>query len=284
MAYIRKKLFLIHDLDELEDDKMMSLDEKYSHVGYSIYWRLLTYMQKTENCEIKFESLENISKRLLASNYKDVKDVLAFCLEIGLFIKTEDGAAFYSRRLKKNRAEIEERSNAQRERAFKRWQSDGNATAMPRQSDGNANKNKKENKNKNKKESENKKENEQGKRNSGGGKDSLFSSPFATLCKEICDKFGVPKPLPVYYEMLSKELEELAIDGDLEGAAAMVREGLAKLDTAEAIKKGRMTFTIIQFLKTETFLKLYNGVYDKDHSKPRSKAADAGLTFSDIEY
>ena len=280
MAYIRKKLFLIHDLDELEDDKMMSLDEKYSHVGYSIYWRLLTYMQKTENCEIKFESLENISKRLLASDYKDVKDVLAYCLEIGLFIKTEDGAAFYSRRLKKNRAEIEERSNAQRERAFKRWQSDGNATAMPRQSDGNANKNKKENKNKNKnkKESENEQEAE---RNSGGGKDSLFSSPFATLCREICDKFGV-EMAPFYYDKLSKLLE--AIDRDLERAAAVVRETLAKLDTAKAIKNGRMTFTIEHFLNPEMFFKLKDGAYDKDHSKPRSKAADAGLTFENIDY
>lgn len=108
------------------------------------------------------------------------------------------------------------------------------------------------------------------------------NSPFATLCKEVCDKFGVEE-LPFYYGKLSKLLEEIDKKNS-ERAAAVVRETLAKLDTAKAIKNGRMTFTIEHFLNPEMFFKLKDGAYDKDHSKPRSKAADAGLTFENIDY
>ena len=77
------------------------------------------------------------------------------------------------------------------------------------------------------------------------------------------------------------------LDGlTIEEATATVRKGLAKLDTAKAIKNGKIKFTINSFFDPKLFRKLLADEYEKDFSerRPRSRAADAGVTFSDMEY
>ena len=230
-----KIVFLKHDIFTLRDDKIVLLDERFSHVGYSIYWRLLEYMQSTDNCEIRFDLLEVISRRSLASEYEQVKAVVSYCLEIGLFLETQDGAAFYSKRLKENRAEIEGKSEQARKAVEERERKRAEAKKAAETA-------------------------------------TAENSPYATLCKEICDKFGV-KVKPIHYEKLSMLLKHLTGNGvmDIEKAAAVVRATLAKLDTAKAIQSGKFKYTINSFFNPKTFTNLYGGEYDEIYQKPHFK-------------
>ena len=260
MEKIRNELYIQHEINSLKDPKIIDLFGKHKVEGYGVYWLLLEYLQGTETGTIQEEQIEKIAPMWLQSDAEKAIAIVKTCLEIHLLEYSTDGEIF-SPMLKEQREEMIAEKN--------KWKNFGKKGA----------------------EAKKKKAAEEAaktataetltERNSNGGKDSLYSSPFATLCKVICDKFRVEES-PFYYGKLAKLLE--AIDGDSERAAAVVREGLAKLDTAKAIKNGRMTFTIEHFLNPDTFFKLKDGAYDKDHSKPRSRAADAGLTFSDIDY
>lgn len=156
MPKLQKDLYLKHDIKTLQDLRIIKLNKKYSHTGYSIYWRLLEYMQSTDDCSIRFEDLDDISDTLLYSDCKDVKTVLDYCLEIGLFIKTEDGGAFYSKRLRENRAEIEAKSEKARKSIKKRWEYERNTDELQSCNEGNTNKKENNNKTENKNYTDNK--------------------------------------------------------------------------------------------------------------------------------
>ena len=252
MEKIRNEIYIKHEINSLKDPKIIDLFRQHKIEGYGVYWMLLEYLQGTETGTIQEKQIEKIAPIWLQTDAEKASEIVKTCLEIHLLEYSNDGEnssdgerEIYSPMLKEQREEMKAEKD--------KWRNFGKKGAEAKKAAAIA------------------------------AKTAAENSPFATLCKKVCDKFGV-EMVPFYFGKLSKLLETIAKDGDLERAAAVVCETLDKLDTAKAIKNGRMTFTIEHFLNPDTFFKLKDGAYDKDHSKPRSRAADAGLTFENIDY
>lgn len=261
MALLQTRLFLKHDVRALQDEKIIMLDLKFSHLGYSVFWRLLEYMFQTENCEIDFKQLEIVSERVLATKVEDVKAVLNYCLEIGLFVTNEDKTAFYSKRLKAQRAEIEEMSQKQRARANRRWNKEipqkSNAPAMPRQCGGNANKKKKNNQNKTETQTQKQTEDASTSAPTAAEKPPDYSPELRKLSDEIAAKFGYANG-----RKFDRQVATLIHDLHPGDGFQAIPEALKKLDSAQAILAGKVTFTIGSFLDYNKFLRLFSGDYD----------------------
>ena len=91
-------------------------------------------------------------------------------------------------------------------------------------------------------------------------------------------------PLPVHLTALEALISECNRPGVVNGVD-VVRDGLAKLDTAEAINERRVTLTMSQFLQPKYFMRLLGGDYDKVYkSKRKSGYTGAGISFEGREY
>ena len=91
-------------------------------------------------------------------------------------------------------------------------------------------------------------------------------------------------PLPAHLTALEQLISECNRPGVVNGVD-VVRDGLARLDTAEAIKSGKVRLSITQFLQPKYFTRLISGDYDKTYnSKRKSNYAGAGICFEGREY
>ena len=92
-------------------------------------------------------------------------------------------------------------------------------------------------------------------------------------------------PLPVHLTALEALISECNRPGVVNGID-VVRDGLAKMDKAEAINERRVTLTISQFLQPKYFMRLLGGDYDKTYNSKRKSGAwqDAGVSFENMDY
>ncbi len=114
--------------------------------------------------------------------------------------------------------------------------------------------------------------------------DQTYSPEFLALCDEFAAQFNLCDGR-VYARQLEALLFE--VHSPRKDGIQFVQEGLAKLKTARAVVSGKVKITATKFLKPDIFLRLVNGDYDEDFASARrrkSRAADAGVTFSDMEY
>ncbi len=116
------------------------------------------------------------------------------------------------------------------------------------------------------------------------GEFDTYSPEVVALCNEICAKFN-RIPLPDHLRRVEELLRAVHRPGLVDGAT-VIRDGLKKLDTAKAIQSGKFKVGLTTFLRPDFFVRLIDGGYDEDYSarRKRSRAADAGLTFDNIEY
>lgn len=91
-------------------------------------------------------------------------------------------------------------------------------------------------------------------------------------------------PLPAHLTALEQLISECNRPGVVSGVD-VVRDGLARLDNAEAIKSGKVRLSITQFLQPKYFTRLISGDYDKTYnSKRKSGYTGAGISFEGREY
>ena len=92
-------------------------------------------------------------------------------------------------------------------------------------------------------------------------------------------------PLPAHLTALEALISDCNRPGVVNGVD-VVRDGLAKMDTAEAINERRVTLTMTQFLNPKYFMRLLGGDYDKVYKSKRKSGAwqDAGVSFEDMDY
>ena len=278
MTKLQKPLYLQHDVNELEDDKLTDLDVKYPYKGYTIFWRACTYMLRSDDCYIRFDKLKVVSDRSLHCPYKDVEAVVNYCIEIGLFHKTEDGSAFYNKRVQAQWEEMERKheeavvngkKGGDKSAELRREASPPQAPLDPGSSPPQANKkeNKNQNKNKTQKQTQKQKEtqtqeaSDSASATEGEGKGFFDYPQIQDLCDEICKKFNVTKLKQVYCQKVDALIKELEAKGS-EDPIKDIRDGLEHYDNARAIQEAGVIFGIDQFLKLETFVKLINGAYD----------------------
>ena len=108
--------------------------------------------------------------------------------------------------------------------------------------------------------------------------DTETYSPIVTeLANEIAVKFGYLQAMPIHRQKVMKLIQAIHTQGA--DTAAKIREGLSKLDTAEAITQKKIDFTIDHFLFPDTFCKLVDGYYDKIRKRGTKTTPDLGVSF-----
>lgn len=89
--------FFYHDADMRNDIKIKALRRKFSHKGYTVWCCLLEMLTDAEGLQIEFSE---ISQELIAADLdvevSELKEIVSYCQQIGLFQMTEDGC-LYSR-------------------------------------------------------------------------------------------------------------------------------------------------------------------------------------------
>ena len=116
---------------------------------------------------------------------------------------------------------------------------------------------------------------------------NLDTQTIAPDVQQLLDAIGKrfdTIPLPAHLTALEALISDCNRPGVVNGVD-VVRDGLAKMDTAEAINERRVTLTMTQFLQPKYFMRLLGGDYDKVYkSKRKSNYAGAGVTFEGREY
>ena len=244
MGKIRNELFLKHEINSIRNSDLLELIRKQGLDGYAVYWLFLEHLQGTETGTIQEKEIEAIAPTCLQTDAVKAAEIIKTCLEIHLLEYSTDGK-IYSPLVVEQRDLIIAKSEQGRNAVKKRWTKEKEETTAETVTDETA---------------------------TDTAAIAAENSPYATLCKEICDKFGV-KVKPIHYEKLSMLLKHLTGNGvmDIEKAAAVVRATLAKLDTAKAIQSGKFKYTINSFFNPKTFTNLYGGDYDEIYQKPHFK-------------
>jgi hypothetical protein len=265
MEKIRNEIYIKHEINSLKDPKIIDLFRQHKIEGYGVYWMLLEYLQGTETGTIQEKQIEKRAPIWLQTDAEKASEIVKTCLEIHLLEYSNDGEnssdgerEIYSPMLKEQREEMKAEKD--------KWRNFGKKGAEAKKEKAAA---------------------EAAKATTETATEETAtainsSETIKRSIKKICAKFKESEK-PIYYRLIKTLIKEIS-DGDEILGAEMIDEALEKYDKAAAIKNGKMTFTIMDFLNPIRFLKLHNGSYDKDYSKPRSRAADAGLTFENIDY
>lgn len=87
--------FFYHDADMRNDIKIKALRRKFSHKGYTVWCCLLEMLTDADELQIEFSG---ISQELIAADLdvevSELKEIVSYCQQIGLFQMTEDGCLF----------------------------------------------------------------------------------------------------------------------------------------------------------------------------------------------
>lgn len=87
--------FFYHDADMRNDIKIKALRRKFSHKGYTVWCCLLEMLTDAEGLEIEFSE---ISQELIAADLdvevSELRDIVTYCQQIGLFQMTEQGCLY----------------------------------------------------------------------------------------------------------------------------------------------------------------------------------------------
>ena len=289
-------LYLPHDLKAFEDDKIVNMFGDLDYYGYGLYWRVL-------------EMLYNSDDHTKVTNYKALARVLNCKADIleqlicnyGLFVFSEDGSKFWSDRVlqqcdKMNKGKKDAAENG-RKGAQKRWGSNGEPhrgaigypigglsknDGEPIGSDSNLNNNLNLNN-----AADAALMRASAREAAAAAEQNLDTQTVAPDVQQLLDAIGKrfnTIPLPAHLTALEALISECNRPGVVNGID-VVRDGLAKMDTAEAINERRVTLTMTQFLQPKYFMRLLGGDYDKVYNnKRKSGYAGAGISFEGREY
>ena len=301
-------LYLPHDLDAVTDDKIVEMLGALDWYGYGLYWRLL-------------ELLYTRTDHRLTCNYKGLSKIIGcdadtlqrLITEFGLFTIADDGSQFWSERVLAHSESMESgrqsKADAGRKGAAKRWQTNGKAIASdsrpiadPWQTHSSAiadpmandstrmanDSNINLNNNLNLKDADASLTRVRTREEAAAAAEqNLDTQTVAPDVQQLLDAIGKrfdTIPLPAHLTALEHLISECNRPGVVNGVD-VVRDGLARLDTAEAIRSGKVRLSITQFLQPKYFTRLISGDYDKTYnSKRKSGYAGAGISFEGREY
>lgn len=260
---IREDLFVKYPTGLLRDLRILTLIQEFPYMGDSLYMRLNAFMMESENCEIPFDGIKALSL-ILVSSEDDISKVVARYIQLGLYVKSGDGTSFFSEALKKQRLEIEIKSQKYREngrkggkaKATKQQVSDDLAIAKQSVSDSLTNKKNKNNQN----QTENQTQMEEDASTSATTATERppdYSPELCALSDEIAAKFGYRSG-----RRFDRQVAELINNLRPGNGFQVIPEALKKLDSARAITEGKIKFSIDSFLDYDIFLKLFSGDYD----------------------
>ena len=291
-------LYFPHDVNDLADSKLIDMFGELDYYGYGLYYRLICI-------------LSNDGEHRLSCNYKRLAKVLScdaailerLVTEFGLFTISDDGSQFWSERVLQQCQKLDAAAEAGKKGAAKRWANinhNREAITDPNRvpnsppnrvpngvpngegiTDPNAIKTRKD------KIRQEKINTADAVLDAAAAEQNLDTQTIAPDVQQLLDAIGKrfdTIPLPAHLTALEALISDCNRPGVVNGVD-VVRDGLAKMDTAEAINERRVTLTMTQFLQPKYFMRLLGGDYDKVYkSKRKSNYAGAGVTFEGREY
>ena len=274
-----------------ETPPMRALLSKEGLEGYGAYWLIIAVLGITP--EHYYPT--NYSALALAIQTTNVELVERVVCDYDLFVQTEDGAYFYCEWLTEHCEAVEhlnqKRSASGKKAMQSRWGKKNDDT-KPATEKKAPRKKSTEPRGRTCKISEQPTETEQKALDAAGmiptedwrHATPTYSPETVELLNLIAAKFNVI-PLPAHLQMLENLLQAVHRPGVVDGLT-VVRDGLAKLDTAKAILAGKPKMTITKFFDERIFMKLINGDYDELYTDKKKKGSwqDAGKTFDDMTY
>ena len=303
-------LYLPHDLDAVTDDKIVEMLGSLDWYGYGLYWRLL-------------ELLYTRADHRLTCNYKGLSKIIGcdaevlerIVTEFGLFTVDADCNQFWSERVLSHCASMEQskqdNADAKRKAANARWsksranadgmQSDAqgmhvqctcNAPAKQTDADGMQSDAKfKYNLkliNNNAADAALTRVRTREEATAAAAEQNIDTQTVDPEVQALLDAIGKrfnTIPLPAHLTALEALIADCNRPGVVNGVD-VVRDGLARLDTAEAINERRVTLTMTQFLQPKYFTRLIGGDYDKVYKSKNKKSAytGAGVSFENMDY
>ena len=296
-------LYFPHDVNDLADSKMIEMFGELDYWGYGVYYRIICILsndgEHTLPCNYKW-----LSKILYVTDDR-LDDLRRLITEFGLFTISDDGSQFWSERVLQQCQKLDAAAEAGKKGAAKRWASsnpNGEAITDPNRvlnsppnrvpnrvpngeaiTDPNAINTRKD---KIRQEKINAADAalEEAAAAAEQNLDTQIVAPDVQALLDAIGKRFNTIPLPVHLTALEALISECNRPGVVNGLD-VVRDGLAKMDSAEAINERRVTLTMSQFLQPKYFMRLLGGDYDKVYkSKRKSGYAGADVTFEGREY
>ncbi len=132
---MKDTFYFSHDYNARTDEKIKKLIRKHGMTGYGVFWAIVEDLYNNAN------ALQSDCEGIAFELRVDETMVKSILHEFDLFVF--EGEHFGSLSVQKRMDDRDSRSKKARESAFKRWEnmrthSEGNANAMPMQSEGNA--------------------------------------------------------------------------------------------------------------------------------------------------
>lgn len=110
----KEAYYFAHDCNARQDEKILALRMKHGWEGYGLFWAIIERLRTMADYEcVKDYNIIAFDLRVGANMIKSVVE------DFGLFSFTDDGKRFYSERLKRNMAPIDERVVRARENGAK---------------------------------------------------------------------------------------------------------------------------------------------------------------------
>ena len=299
-------LYFPHDINDLADSKLIDMFGELDYYGYGLYYRLICI-------------LSNDGEHRLSCNYNRLAKVLScdaailerLVTEFGLFVISDDGSQFWSERVLQQCQKLDAAAEAGKKGAAKRWANNnpnGEGITDPNRvpnsppnrvpnsppnrvpnsplnregiTDPNAINTRKD------KIRQEKINTADAVLDAAAAEQNLDTQTVDPDVQQLLDaigrRFGTI-PLPAHLTALEQLISDCNRPGVVNGID-VVRDGLARLDNAEAIKSGKVRLSITQFLQPKYFTRLISGDYDKTYnSKRKSGYAGAGISFEGREY
>lgn len=293
-------LYFPHDVNDLADSKMIEMFGELDYWGYGVYYRIVCILsndgEHTLPCNYKW-----LSKILYVTDDK-LDDLKRLITEFGLFTISGDGKQFWSERVLQQCQKLDAATEAGKKGAAKRWANNnpnGEAITDPNRvpnshanstpnrvpngeaiTDPNAIRQEKTRKDKINNAADAALEAAAAEQNI----DTQTVDPDVQALLDAIGKRFNTIPLPAHLTALEALIADCNRPGVVNGVD-VVRDGLARLDNADAIKSGKVRLSITQFLQPKHFIRLISGDYDKTYNNKRKSAyAGAGVSFEGREY
>ena len=292
-------LYYPHDLNARNDPKCVRLRMTTGAAGYGVFNILLELLgsEPTHRLPTDYEAIawaEHLDAELIRQVVND----------FDLFVITDDGSQFYSRRMLEQfeaiDAERAKKSRAGKKGMQSRWRCNnsvitddnraiadsGDVITDVMDSDNNIiNNNKLIN---NAADAAFTRASAREEAAAAAAEQNLDTQTVAPDVQQLLEDIGKrfnTIPLPVHLTALEALISECNRPGVVNGLD-VVRDGLAKMDSAEAINERRVTLTMSQFLQPKYFMRLLGGDYDKVYKSKRKSGAwqDAGVSFESMDY
>ena len=275
-------LYFPHDINARKDIKVIRMRMTLGAGAYEclqILYEMLA-AEPTHRLPCDYEAIAY-------EEHLDAEMLRRVVTDFDLFVVTDDGY-FYSRRMTEQFDAIDnakqKKADAGRKGAVTRWQT--NSNAMANDSNININKINKDKLINNAADAALTRVRTR-EAAAAAAEQNLDTATVAPDVQALLDAIGKrfnTIPLPVHLTALEALISECNRPGVVNGLD-VVRDGLAKMDSAEAINERRVTLTMSQFLQPKYFMRLLGGDYDKVYkSKRKSGYAGADVTFEGREY